>query len=131
MSEFPVELKYASSHEWARLEEDGMVTVGISDHAQDLLGDVVYVEHPEIGQEVVAQEEAGVVESVKAASDIYAPISGTITAVNEALEETPEIVNQDPYGDGWFFKVEPSDIAELADLLDAEAYAETCEANDH
>jgi glycine cleavage system H protein len=131
MSEFPVELKYASSHEWARLEEDGMVTVGISDHAQDLLGDVVYVEHPEIGQEVVAQEEAGVVESVKAASDIYAPISGTIIAVNEALEETPEIVNQDPYGDGWFFKVEPSDIAELADLLDAEAYAETCEANDH
>ena len=131
MSEFPVALKYASSHEWARLEEDGMVTVGISDHAQDLLGDVVYVEHPEIGQEVVAQEEAGVVESVKAASDIYAPISGTITAVNEALEETPEIVNQDPYGDGWFFKVEPSDIAELADLLDAEAYAETCEANDH
>jgi glycine cleavage system H protein len=131
MSEFPVELKYASSHEWARLEEDGMVTVGISDHAQDLLGDVVYVEHPEIGQEVVAQEEAGVVESVKAASDIYAPISGTITAVNEALEETPEIVNQDPYGDGWFFKVEPSDIAELADLLDAEAYAETCEAHDH
>ena len=131
MSEFPVELKYASSHEWARLEEYGMVTVGISDHAQDLVGDVVYVEHPEIGQEVVAQEEAGVVESVKAASDIYAPISGTITAVNEALEETPEIVNQDPYGDGWFFKVEPSDIAELADLLDAEAYAETCEANDH
>ena len=131
MSEFPLELKYASSHEWARLEEDGMVTVGISDHAQDLLGDVVYVEHPEIGQEVVAQEEAGVVESVKAASDIYAPISGTIIAVNEALEETPEIVNQDPYGDGWFFKVEPSDIAELADLLDAEAYAETCEANDH
>lgn len=131
MSEFPTELKYASTHEWARLEEDGTVTVGISDHAQDALGDVVYVEHPEIGQQVIAQEEAGVVESVKAASDIYAPISGTITAVNEVLEETPEIVNQDPYGDGWFFKVEPSDIAELADLLDAEAYAEICEANDH
>ena len=127
MSEFPTELKYASTHEWARLEEDGTVTVGISDHAQDALGDVVYVEHPEIGQQVIAQEEAGVVESVKAASDIYAPISGTITAVNEALEGAPETVNQDPYGDGWFFKLEPEDISQLGELLDAEAYAEVCE----
>lgn len=128
MSEFPTELKYASTHEWARLEEDGSVTVGISDHAQDALGDVVYVEHPEIGQQVIAQEEAGVVESVKAASDIYAPISGTISAVNEALEGAPETVNQDPYGDGWFFKLEPEDINQLGDLLDAEAYAEVCES---
>lgn len=128
MSEFPPELKYASTHEWARLEEDGTVTVGISDHAQDALGDVVYVEHPEIGQQVIAQEEAGVVESVKAASDIYAPISGTISAVNEALEGAPETVNQDPYGDGWFFKLEPEDISQLGELLDAEAYAEVCES---
>lgn len=128
MSEFPTELKYASTHEWARLEEDGTVTVGISDHAQDALGDVVYVERPEIGQQVIAQEEAGVVESVKAASDIYAPISGTITAVNEALEGAPETVNQDPYGDGWFFKLEPEDISQLGELLDAEAYAEVCES---
>ena len=128
MSEFPTELKYASTHEWARLEEDGAVTVGISDHAQDALGDVVYVEHPEIGQQVIAQEEAGVVESVKAASDIYAPISGTITAVNEALEGAPETVNQDPYGDGWFFKLQPEDISQLGELLDAEAYAEVCES---
>ena len=128
MSEFPTELKYASTHEWARLEEDGAVTVGISDHAQDALGDVVYVEHPEIGQQVIAQEEAGVVESVKAASDIYAPISGTITAVNEALDGAPETVNQDPYGDGWFFKLQPEDISQLGELLDAEAYAEVCES---
>jgi len=128
MSEFPTELKYASTHEWARLEEDGTVTVGISDHAQDALGDVVYVEHPEIGQQVIAREEAGVVESVKAASDIYAPISGTISAVNEALEGAPETVNQDPYGDGWFFKLEPEDISQLGELLDDEAYAEVCES---
>ena len=128
MSEFPTELKYASTHEWARLEDDGTVTVGISDHAQDALGDVVYVEHPEIGHQVIAQEEAGVVESVKAASDIYAPISGTITAVNEALDGAPETVNQDPYGDGWFFKLQPEDISQLGELLDAEAYAEVCES---
>lgn len=132
MSEFPVELKYASSHEWAKLEEDGRVTVGISDHAQNALGDVVFVEQPEIGQLLAAQEEAGVVESVKAASDIYAPIAGTVVEVNEKLEDAPENVNQDPYGDGWFFSIEPSDVAELDDLLDAEAYAELCDAEaDH
>ena len=129
MSEIPLELKYASSHEWARLEEDGTVTVGITDHAQQALGDVVYVEHPEVGQAVSAQAEAGVVESVKAASDIYAPVSGTILAVNETLEDAPETVNQDPYGDGWFFQIEPDDPSELDDLLDAEAYAELCEAD--
>ncbi len=128
MSEFPIELKYASSHEWARLEEDGMVTVGISDHAQNALGDVVYIEHPEIGRLLAAQEEAGVVESVKAASDIYAPVGGTVVAVNEALDDAPENVNQDPYGDGWFFTIEPNDLADLDALLDAEAYAELCDA---
>ena len=128
MSEFPIELKYASSHEWARLEEDGMVTVGISDHAQNALGDVVYIEHPEIGRLLTAQDEAGVVESVKAASDIYAPVGGTVVAVNEALDDAPENVNQDPYGDGWFFTIEPNDLADLDALLDAEAYAELCDA---
>ena len=131
MSEVPQELRYARTHEWARLEEGGTVTVGISDHAQDALGDVVYVEHPEHGQQVVAGDEAGVVESVKAASDIYAPVSGSVVAVNEALDDAPETVNQDPYGDGWFFKIQPDDIAELDELLDSEAYAELCENEEH
>ncbi|WP_299595008.1 glycine cleavage system protein GcvH [uncultured Microbulbifer sp.] len=122
MSEIRSELKYASSHEWARLEEDGTVTVGISDHAQDSLGDVVYVETPEVGQTLSAGEEAGVVESVKAASDIYAPISGEVIAVNGALEDEPETVNSSPYDDGWFFKIKPSDESELDKLLDADAY---------
>nr|WP_010131815.1 glycine cleavage system protein GcvH [Microbulbifer agarilyticus] len=122
MSEIRNELKYASSHEWARLEEDGTVTVGISDHAQDALGDVVYVETPEVGQTLSAGEEAGVVESVKAASDIYAPISGEVVAINEALEDEPETVNSSPYDDGWFFRVKPSDEGELDKLLDADAY---------
>jgi glycine cleavage system H protein len=131
MSDVPQELKYARTHEWARLEEDGTVTVGISDHAQDALGDVVYVEHPEPGQQVAVGDEAGVVESVKAASDIYAPVSGSVIAVNEALDDAPETVNQDPYGDGWFFKIQPDDVAELDELLDAEAYAELCENDEH
>ena len=130
MSEIPQELKYASTHEWARLEEDGTVTVGISDHAQEALGDVVYVEHPELGQPVAEAEEAGVVESVKAASDIYAPLGGTVVAVNEALEDAPETVNQDPYGDGWFFRIEPVDVTQLEELLDAEGYSEVCEEAD-
>ncbi len=129
MIDTPQELKYASTHEWARLE-DGVVTVGISDHAQSALGDVVYVELPEIGQPVAAQEEAAVVESVKAASDIFAPVGGSIVATNSILEEAPETVNEDPYGDGWFFKIEPDDTAELDELLDAEAYAEACEAEE-
>ena len=130
MSDIPTELKYAATHEWARLEEDGTVTVGISDHAQSALGDVVYIEAPELGLMVAAQEEAGVVESVKAASDIYAPIGGTVCAVNEALTDAPETVNQDPYGDGWFFKLTPTDAGDLDDLLDAEAYAEVCDDED-
>lgn len=122
MSEVRSELKYLSSHEWARVEEDGTVTVGISDHAQDSLGDVVYVECPEVGSEVTAGDQAGVVESVKAASDIYSPVSGEVIAINEALEDAPETVNASPYDDGWFFKVRPSDVAELDDALDSEGY---------
>lgn len=131
MSEIPSELKYAASHEWARLEEDGTITVGISDHAQNALGDVVYVELPELDSIVEAGEEAGVVESVKAASDIYAPISGTVIAVNSVLEDAPETVNQDPYGDGWFFRIEPNDVADLDELLDADGYGAVCEDDEH
>jgi glycine cleavage system H protein len=130
MSQAPGELKYAKSHEWARLEEDGTVTVGISDHAQDALGDVVFVELPEEGAELAAGDEAGVVESVKAASDIYAPVGGTVIAVNGELEETPETVNSDPYNDGWFFRLKPTDSGELAQLLDAEAYQQHCSEDD-
>lgn len=127
MSEIRKELKYLSSHEWARIEEDGTVTIGISDHAQEALGDVVYVETPEVGSTVNAGEEAGVVESVKAASDIYSPISGEVIAVNEALEDAPETVNSSPYDDGWFFKVKPTDLSELDDALDAAGYQAACE----
>jgi len=131
MSEFPGELRYAESHEWARVEDDGTITVGISDHAQEALGDVVYVELPEVDAEVKANAEAGVVESVKAASDVYAPISGTIIAINTALEDAPETVNESPYTDGWFFKLKPNDLSELENLLDMKAYQEFCEAEDH
>ncbi len=127
MSEIRKELKYMSSHEWARIEDDGTVTVGISDHAQEALGDVVYVETPEVGSTVNAGEEAGVVESVKAASDIYSPITGEVIAVNEALEDAPETVNSSPYDDGWFYKVKPADLTELDDALDADGYAAACE----
>ncbi|MEX1032155.1 MAG: glycine cleavage system protein GcvH [Cellvibrionaceae bacterium] len=122
MSEFRSDLKYLPSHEWARVESDGTVTIGISDHAQESLGDVVYVETPEVGSDVSVGEEAGVVESVKAASDIFSPVSGEVIAVNEALEESPETVNSSPYDDGWFFKVKPSDLGELDDALDADGY---------
>lgn len=127
MSEVRSELKYLSSHEWARVEEDGTVSVGISDHAQASLGDVVYVEAPEVGSTVSAGDQAGVVESVKAASDIYSPISGEVIAINELLEDEPETVNSSPYDDGWFFKVRPSDVAELDDALDSDAYQEAME----
>ena len=127
MSNTPSELKYASSHEWARLEEDGTVTVGITHHAQDSLGDVVFVERPEVGAEYGAGEEAAVVESVKAASDIYAPVSGEVVAVNDALEESPETVNEYPYSDGWFFRLKPSDVSELDNLLSNDDYDAQCE----
>ncbi|MCB1691214.1 MAG: glycine cleavage system protein GcvH [Pseudomonadales bacterium] len=127
MAEFPGDLKYAESHEWARLEADGTITVGITDHAQESLGDVVFVELPEVGTELDAKAEAGVVESVKAASDIYAPVSGTVTAVNSKLEDEPETVNESPYDDGWFFKLQPKDVGELDSLLSADEYETVCE----
>jgi len=131
MSEIPAGLRYARTHEWARLEQDGTVTIGITDFAQEALGDVVFVEHPEVGRALQPSDEAGVVESVKAASDIYAPIAGTVVAVNEALVDAPEQVNQDPYGEGWFFRIQPADAAELDTLLDADAYARFCESEQH
>lgn len=124
MSELRSELKYLPSHEWARVEADGTVTVGITDHAQEELGDVVYVETPEVGSNVNAGEEAGVVESVKAASDIFSPISGEVVAINGALEDEPETVNGSPYDDGWFFKVKPSNLDDLNDALDMAGYKE-------
>jgi len=128
MSTIPGELKYLSSHEWVRLESDGeTVTIGVTDHAQDLLGDVVFVELPEVGSTIAAGEEAGVVESVKAASDIFSPVGGVVTEINDALEDAPELVNSDPYDDGWFFKIKISDVKELTDLMTAEAYTELCE----
>ena len=123
MSNIPAELKYVSSHEWLRLEDDGTVTVGITEHAQELLGDIVFVELPEVGANLAADEQAGVVESVKAASDVYAPIAGEIVAVNEDLSGAPETANSDPYCAGWFFKIKPADAADLDGLLSAEQYA--------
>ena len=125
MSNIPSELKYAPSHEWVRNEGDGTYTVGISEHAQELLGDMVFVELPEVGDEVDAGDDCAVAESVKAASDIYAPISGEIVAINEELEDAPETVNNDAYGDGWLFRIKASEESELDNLLDAEGYAHT------
>ena len=122
MSNVPAELKYIASHEWLRLEEDGTITVGITDHAQDLLGDVVFVELPEVGDTIVVDDEISVVESVKAASDVYAPISGEVVAVNENLEDDPEIINSDPYGEGWFFRMKPDNMDDYEALLTAEEY---------
>ena len=130
MSDIRPELRYASSHEWIRLEDDGTAYVGISDHAQDAMGDLVFVELPEVGQQMETGDEAGVVESVKAASDIYAPVAGEIVAINDALEDTPELVNQDPYGDGWLFRLRVSDKADLDELLSADEYREQLESAD-
>jgi glycine cleavage system H protein len=127
MSNVPADLRYAASHEWARLEADGSVTVGISDHAQEALGDVVFVELPEVGATLGAGDQAGVVESVKAASDIYAPVAGDVIAVNEALTDSPELVNADPYAN-WFFKLKPANVADLDSLLDAAAYQAAADA---
>ena len=123
MSDTPNNVKYASSHEWARLLEDDIVEVGISDYAQAALGDVVYVELPEIGQQVAAGEECCAVESVKAASDIYPPVSGEIVAINEDLDGEPELLNESPFDGGWMFRIKASDTSELDGLLSAEAYA--------
>lgn len=122
MSNIPSELKYVASHEWLKREDDGTITVGITDHAQDLLGDVVFVELPEIGRSVSADEEIAVVESVKAASDVYAPISGEIIAINEALVDNPELANEDPYGQAWFFKIKPENDSDFDDLMNSDEY---------
>jgi len=124
MSNVPDNLKYTRSHEWVLDNGDGTVTVGITDHAQELLGDMVYVEPPEAGREVEAGEECAVVESVKAASDVYAPVSGTIESGNDRLADEPELVNGDPYGEGWMFRIRVSDAGQLDGLLDAAAYAD-------
>ena len=123
MSQGPDNLYYAVTHEWARLEPDGSVTVGITEHAQQALGDVMYVELPTVGAVVLAAGFTGIVESVKAASDIYAPIAGTVLAVNEALADTPEQINEDPYGAGWFYRLRPEEPSQLNALLDAVGYA--------
>jgi len=127
MSNIPSELKYATSHEWVRNEGDGIVTVGITEHAQDLLGDMVFVELPDVGDDVSTGDDICVAESVKAASDIYAPVSGKVVEVNEALEDSPELVNSDAFGEGWLFKIQMDDAAELDALLDAEGYANSIE----
>ena len=131
MSNVPSNLKYTKSHEWARLESDGTVTVGITDHAQDLLGDMVYVELPEVGRKLTAGKECAVVESVKAASDVYAPIGGEVVAKNDAVESGPDLVNKEPYGAGWLFRVKPADAAELGKLLDASGYERVAADESH
>lgn len=128
MSNVPAELKYAKSHEWVRQESDGTLTVGISDHAQELLGDLVFVEAPEAGATLEAGTACAVVESVKAASDVYAPVSGEVVAVNEQLGDSPELVNSDAYGEGWIFRVKPGNAGELDALMDADAYNQHLEA---
>lgn len=123
MSQNPINLHYAATHEWARLEADGSVTVGITDHAQQALGDVMYVELPAVGAVVLTAGLTGIVESVKAASDIYAPIAGTVLAVNDELADTPERINEDPYGAGWFYRLQPEEPNQLNALLNAGGYA--------
>lgn len=131
MSEIPGDLKFMKSHEWARVEDDGLIRVGISDHAQGLLGDLVYVELPGVGDSVQVGNACAVVESVKAASDVYAPVSGEVVEVNAALTDKPETINEDAYGEGWIFAVRPSNKDELEDLLDPDAYAELLDSEEH
>ncbi|MDG1469754.1 MAG: glycine cleavage system protein GcvH [Glaciecola sp.] len=127
MSNIPAELRYAASHEWVRPEGNGIFTVGITEHAQELLGDMVFLDLPDEGDQIAMGDDVAVAESVKAASDVYAPISGEVIEVNEDLEDSPELVNSDPYGDGWLFKVKADDISEVESLLDADGYAESIE----
>ena len=127
MSNIPDDLKYASTHEWISVNEDGLVTVGISDHAQEALGDIVFVELPETGASVNSKEEVAVVESVKAASDIYSPLTGEVVEINESLLDSPETVNASPYELGWFFKLRMENEAELDDLMNSESYSEYCD----
>ena len=121
------ELRYLATHEWGRIDEEGILTVGISEHAQDLLGDIVFVELPDIGKELDAEEESAIVESVKAASDVYAPLSGEVIEVNEKLLNEPEIVNSSPLEDGWFFKIKLNDASSFKNLMTEEEYNATCE----
>ena len=129
MTSYPENLKYMRSHEWVRVESNGEAGVGISDHAQAALGDIVFVELPEVGAIVHLRNEIAVVESVKAASDVYSPVSGEVTAINEELLETPEMVNKVPYDGGWFYRIQLSDETELDDLMDAETYSDFCDEN--
>jgi glycine cleavage system H protein len=122
MSEIPANLKYTRDHEWVRLEDDGLITLGITDHAQQALGELVYVELPEVDQQLTPGDACAVVESVKAASDVYSPFSGTVAEVNDALEAEPERVNGKPYEDGWLLKIRPDSAGELEEMMDAEAY---------
>ena len=131
MSNVPADLRYLKSHEWARLEADGTLTIGISDHAQQALGDLVFVEVPEAGRHVNAGEVIAVVESVKAASDVYSPLAGEVVAGNVDLGGQPELVNQDPYGAGWLMRIRPDDKAQFAAMLDAKAYAAALAAETH
>lgn len=131
MASIPADLKYLDSHEWARVESDGTITVGISDHAQGALGDLVFVEVPEVGKALKKGNAAAVVESVKAASDVYSPVSGEVIAANATLGSAPELVNQDPYGQGWLFKIKPSNKDELSQLLDSSAYGKVVESEAH
>lgn len=131
MSNVPGELKYTKSHEWVRIEDDGTLTVGITEHAQDLLGDMVFVEPPEIGRTLNAGDDCAVVESVKAASDVYSPVAGEIVAANETVADSPETVNNDPFGEGWLFRIKPNDANATDGLLDAAAYTALIESEEH
>ena len=130
-NDVPTDLRYTKSHEWVRVDDDGIATVGITDHAQELLGDLVFVELPEVGGELGAGSECAVVESVKAASDVFSPVSGEVVEVNEVLAEAPETINQDAYEDGWIFRLRLADPDELDALMDADAYAEYAESEEH
>jgi glycine cleavage system H protein len=131
MSEIPGDLKFLKSHEWARVEDNGQVTIGISEHAQGLLGDLVYVELPSVGDRIAAGSAVAVVESVKAASDVYSPISGKVLAVNAALSDKPETINEDAYGEGWILVLQPEDMDQLNELLSPDDYAELIDGDDH
>ena len=131
MSKAPKDLKYTKSHEWVKAESDGTITVGITDHAQDLMGDMVYVELPEVGTHVNAEEDCAVVESVKAASDVYAPVSGEVTAVNADVTGTPEVLNKDPYGKGWLMRIKPANAADVNALMDVAAYEKLVASEKH
>lgn len=131
MSNLPTDLKYSATHEWVKVDDDGVATIGITDHAQGLLGDVVFLELPEIDSEINADDEVGVIESVKAASDLYTPMSGTVIAINEALETNPSLVNTDPYGKGWLFRIQVVAEEELDELMDAAEYTEQVVSESH